>query len=161
MSVDPNTGEVKRERPRVQKVFTKPSRTLQAFLGPSDVHAIMRKYQSTGDVSVLLQRRPQDAIYGDFSRPLDYVEAFNKVAAARALFEELPSEIRDAVNNDPAKLLELVSDPRESARARCKELGLVHLVPEVPAPGTPEAQPVVAPGATAPVAGSTAPVPAA
>lgn len=149
MSVDVVTGEVKRERPRVQKVFTKPSRTLQAFKGASDIHAIMRKYQSTGDVAVLLQRRPADARYGDFSGPDDYMLALARVREAERLFEELPSDVRVAVDNDPAKLLALVNDPSPEALAQCAKLGLIPesvvAAPEVPAPVAPATPAAVAP----------------
>lgn len=99
------------------------SRTHQSFKEPSEMRAIMRKYLSSGDPQVLLQKRPESARYGDFTTDVDYLSALSKVREAERLFMELPSSVRDHVDNDPAELLRLVNDPER--REECEKIGLI------------------------------------
>lgn len=97
------------------------SRTKQSFKDDTDVNAIMRKYLSSGLVSHMNRQQPR---YGDFSSGVDFKEALDSVRDAEARFLELPSHVRDYVDNDPAKLLDLVFDP-----ARVEEVRKLGLIP--------------------------------
>jgi phage internal scaffolding protein len=85
----------------------------------SDINAIMRKYQSTG---VLDSQARGIGVYGDFSNVVDYQDALEKVEEAKRRFAALPSRIRNYVDNDPVKLLELGLDP--AREEELKELGI-------------------------------------
>lgn len=109
--------------PRGVKVLTPVgarSRTKQSFGPDSDVNAIMRKYLSTGLVDHLNRAEPR---YGDFSEASDYLTAMSMVREAQLRFESLPSKVRDYVDNDPAKLLDLVYDVNRVDEVRA--LGLI------------------------------------
>lgn len=123
------------------------SRTKQSFAEETDINAIMRKYLSSGIMPHIASSPPR---YGDFSSAGDYLESMNKVKDAEQRFADLPSNVRDHVDNDPAKLLELAYD--ESRRDELVELGLLPPEPEAPVA-------VVEPVVEAPVAAEQ-PVPA-
>lgn len=139
---------------RVQKEFDpvkKPSRTKQSFKDGSDSRAIVRKYLSTGNVDVLMQNRGT-ARYGDFTSSRDYLEAMSQLRRAQELFEQLPSAVRDYVDNDPAALLDLVHDPE-----RIEEVRKLGLIPEVEAPAPVPAPPAAPAAPTPPVDGGSPP----
>lgn len=115
------------QRERVRTAVGEKSRTKQSFAEESDINAIMRKYLSSGILPHLSSSPPR---YGDFSTAGDYLEAMNKVKDAEQRFADLPSNVRDHVDNDPAKLLELAYD--ESRRDELVELGLLPPEPVVP-----------------------------
>ena len=96
------------------------SLTRQEFAKEGDVNEIMRKY-AAGLAPIPSGSRPPQ--FGDFSNGLDYQAMLDKLNKAREEFEALPSRIRDRFGNDPAKLLEFLSD--ESNRDEAIKLGLV------------------------------------
>ncbi len=104
-----------------------PSRTKQAFKEDCDINRIMRKYKKTGVIDHLAPSRPS---YGDFESSADYQLACNQVIAAEDAFAELPSHIRDRMDNDPGKLLDFINDPSNAAEAF--ELGLTSVSPAPP-----------------------------
>lgn len=59
----------------------------------------------------------------------DYQTALNTVMAIDDMFESLPSRIRNAFDNDPALLLQAMSDP--SQRVRLTELGVLNVMDDV------------------------------
>lgn len=141
-STPPNYYE---ERERKGIDLSGESRVKQAFAEESDVNAIMKKYLATGIVTHQNLSTPR---YGDFSTVDDYLSAVNRVRDAQERFMTLPAEIRDYVDNDPAKLLELVFDPDRVEEAR--SLGLlgqdepapaVRSEPESPSPAEPSEPP--------------------
>lgn len=99
----------RKERRRVQKFFTQPSLTKQSFKDECDINNIMKKYQKTGLVTHLASFSGQ---YGDFTSAEDYHASFNKVLEAQDMFMTLPSSVRSRFENDPAKFLEFVHDPK-------------------------------------------------
>lgn len=97
----------------------------QEFAEECDINCIMRRYERTG----LEPSVDAGAVFGDFSDVGDFLEAHNRVAAAREAFMSLPSKVREQFANDPAKLIEFCSNPENAEAAR--ELGLMKLE-EVP-----------------------------
>jgi phage internal scaffolding protein len=104
---------------RVQKIFTKPSRTKQAFKHEVDINRIMAKYQKTG----LLPVTNKSPLYGDFSSIPDFETASNKLIAAQNAFDAQPASLRKRFNNNPSELLHFLQD--ESNRDEAIKLGLV------------------------------------
>lgn len=143
--IDPNTGEIlgldsqaQIELPFVRTPYNydrmkasdesgllcpEPTKTQQQFKEETDINTIVQRFGITGelpsDVPV-----PQS---GDFSDAVtDYQTALNLVIAADQAFMALPAQVRQRFNNDPARLVEFVSDADNRDEAR--KLGL--LVPE-------------------------------
>lgn len=114
----------------------------------ADINRIMQRFVNHGI-------RPEmrgNATYGDFSSGLDYHDAMNRVVAAQADFDALPSFVRRECGNDPEVFLDMVQDPAklevlmelglskdespESARSEGPQAR--GEVPGAPAPDTPE-----------------------
>jgi phage internal scaffolding protein len=56
-------------------------------------------------------QRDHPGQYGDFTSN-DYQESMNIVAKAQSMFNQLPSQIRNEFDNDPAQFLDFVQDPQ-------------------------------------------------
>lgn len=91
-----------------------------SFEKEADINAIMAKYTKTGELPGVFSS-PQ---YGDFSSVGDYKEALDMVRHAQHSFMSLPSSVRDRFHNDPAKLIEFLSD--ENNLDEAIELGLAN-----------------------------------
>jgi len=125
--------EIKSEfSPKLKVAITFPSTsrwTKQSFKDECDINTIMRRYQSSGEIPNINQQAPQ---YLD-ATGFDYQEAMQFVAGAQSLFMDLPSEIRNRFNNDPAAFLDFTS--QEKNRPEMAEMGLLNppmLPPIVP-----------------------------
>lgn len=131
--------------------MTSPSRTKQSAKDECDINLIMSRWAKTGDLSHVNNSRPA---YGDFTTATDYLAAVALVDQANEGFSQLPSEVRDRMNNDPAELLEFVHD--DENRAEAIELGLIPAPPpaEPPPPSRaePPAEPPAPPSPAAPPA---------
>ncbi len=111
---------MKIERRRVQKHFKGKSRTKQAFKHESDINNILKKY----NISQLAKH--VNAIggnYGDFSNVTDFQSSINAVMEAQENFDGLPAQTRKIFNNDPAQLIDFMSDNKNYDKAA--ELGLL------------------------------------
>lgn len=112
-------------------------RTVQAPRAETDVNTIVRRFVQTGVPPPL---KAGDPWYGDFSNMEDYLAMRLRLVEAQRAFDALPARVRQAVDNSPAELIKLISDPER--RAEAIELGLV----EEPEPEpTPEPAPEPAP----------------
>lgn len=100
---------------RVQKFFTKPSRTRQEFKLECDINRILDRFQKTGVIDHLVKREPR---FFDALGVPDFHEAQNLVVEARSLFAELPAKVRKRFSNDPGEFLEYMSDPANAEQAR-------------------------------------------
>lgn len=128
------------KRPRVQKDCGPPeaSRTHQSFKDDCDVNVVMKRFANNGVIPSTNKREPT---YGDYTNSVDYLENRTALLKADKDFSGLPSAVRTACDNDPAKFLDLVTN--EENRAELVELGLVEdeiptqLVQLVPAPEPP------------------------
>lgn len=84
-----------------------PSLTLQAPSHECDINTIIAKYHSTGFLPPVLG----EPIFGDVSELSDLHTVLARQDAARELFYNLPSSIREKLNNDPMELLARSYDP--------------------------------------------------
>lgn len=122
---------------KVQLVCTTAGRTKQSFKEECDINTIIRRFLRTGIMDFAQKNEPR---YGDCTG-VEYQSAMQTVAAARSLFNELPAELRNRFENDPAQFLDFVQDEKNTDEARA--LGL--LKTPAPAPTEPEATPPAPP----------------
>lgn len=119
----------------VETVNDEPSLTQQQFKDECDVNNILKRYQTTGEISHLAKTR---GVYADFSSVEDYHTSLNKINNAEEAFFQLPAEIRDRFANDPAKLLEFVKNEKNYDEG--VKLGLFEEKAQSPSPSTPQKQ---------------------
>lgn len=103
--------------------------TKQSFKDSCDVNKIMEKYELTGvldDGQSIGGPR-----YIDCTGLLSYQESLNVVMEAEASFMDLTAKVRSRFENNPAIMLEFLSNPANAKEAM--ELGLINGKPEVPA----------------------------
>jgi phage internal scaffolding protein len=91
----------------------------QHFKDECDINNILRQFNVTG----LLPEAPLSPRYGDFSGITDYHTAMNAVIAAEDGFMALPADLRARFQNDPAQLIDFLSD--ENNRSEAEKLGLL------------------------------------
>lgn len=114
-------------RKRIQ-FFTDPiTRTKQSFQDECDINNIMKKYEDTGILPGMIQQNPQ---YGEFADVPSYHEALNTIAHAHEQFEALSAHTRDRFDNDPAKFLAFVNNPKNGEELI--KMGLAERAPEGP-----------------------------
>lgn len=100
------------------------SRTQQQFVEDSDINTIVNRFHLTGVIPQNV-KMPMD---GDFTAAADsYQSALDLVMQAEDAFMQFPAETRDRFGNNPQKMIDFCSDPKN--RDEAKKLGL--LVPEV------------------------------
>jgi len=124
------------------------SRTKQSFAAEADINNIMRRYATTGvlvDPASALSGRK--LIYGDFSN-YDFRAHQTHIAAIRQSFDMLPADVRRRFDNDPACLIDWLSD--ESNKEEAIKLGL--RVQDAPV-NEPAPAPEVPPAPVPPVSG--------
>jgi phage internal scaffolding protein len=83
------------------------SKTDQSYKKSTDINILISKYKKTGIIPNLNQRQGR---YGDFSSSVTLEEAFETTQNAIEAFNELPANIRKAMDNDPSKLEIWLSD---------------------------------------------------
>jgi len=96
-----------------------PSLTIQSAAEECDINVIIDR----ANRGMMIAENTATPQFGDFSEVADYQSMLNSVILAQDMFAELPARVRDRFMNDPAKLLEFVSDP--SNRDEAIRLGLV------------------------------------
>lgn len=96
--------------------------TKQEFASECDINTIMSQYQSTGIMPNLNERAPQYLDCTELGNDFQYMQ--NQVIEAQALFDDLPSKLRNRFQNDPAQFLNWVSDPLN--RPEMADLGLLN-----------------------------------
>lgn len=114
------------------RVLTVPhgaTKTKSDMAAACDINVIMKHYKKTGLVSHFA---PGGARYEDLPDQSDYHEAMNLVTQSQQSFEALPATVRDRFANDPARLLQFLSDPAN--RSEAEKLGLVPKAPPPPEP---------------------------
>lgn len=112
--------EVDSNRLRVLHPIDPVSMTKQEMAQDADINVIMRKWVNHG---IIPGTNGREATYGDFSSGLSYQEALDSVISCQNTFDALPALVRKACDNDPAKFLEMVEDPKRVDEL--KELGLL------------------------------------
>lgn len=116
---DPATGEIL------------PSKTEQEHLAACDINNIIKQFSKTGVLTHISANAAKGA-YLDLPDPTDFQEAQNIMLEANAAFASLPSKVRDRFENDPARFLTFMADPKNEKEAR--ELGLLTPAPPPPEP---------------------------
>ncbi|WNK14877.1 MAG: internal scaffolding protein [Microvirus sp.] len=81
-------------------------RTKQDFASECDINVIMARYKKTGLLDFVNKNAPR---YGDITG-VDFQEAHALITTGKTMFAELPSNIRDRFENDPAQFLEFTSN---------------------------------------------------
>lgn len=94
--------------------------TSQADKDAADINNILRRYEKTGELPVMIERDPS---WGDFSDVPSFQEALDIVAKAEDQFAALDAHVRRRFDNDPAKFLEFASDDKN--KAEMAKLGLL------------------------------------
>lgn len=106
------------KRIRVATVNKEPSLTQQAFKEDCDVNIILDRYMKTGELP-----KPRHGWYGDVSEIPDLTQALEIVSSAQSMFDALPAKVRYEFHNDPRRLLDFISNPKNQERAI--ELGIL------------------------------------
>ncbi|AXH74603.1 MAG: internal scaffolding protein [Microviridae sp.] len=91
------------DRNRVVTRFEGESLTRQSEAAKSDINNIVKRGIPMPD--------PSRMMYGDFTDGLDYQTVQNRIIAVNTAFDALPSQVRDYFKNNPAKMLDFVTDP--------------------------------------------------
>lgn len=100
---------------RVKIVFEGKTKTQQHMSDATDINRIMARYLKNGGK---LEKLPDPiGAYADLSDLGDFQDNMNKVAHATYLFNLLPSNLREELRNDPAKLEPWLQDPDNHSRA--------------------------------------------
>ncbi len=124
------TKEISANKRKYAKVFKKPSLTKRSFKNECDVNQVMARFEKTGVIDHVNQRRP---VYTDVSNFEDYQTSIGIVLSAHRQFEQLPSKIRARFENDPGEFLKFIENPENKQEAI--EIGLIE------APKNPEVKP--------------------
>lgn len=85
-----------------------PGLTDQSQAKDCDVNVIVDRFMKTG----VLPQFQGSPIYGDFSEVASYQDALGVVAVAEEQFSGLTAKVRARFDNDPAKFLAFVNDPK-------------------------------------------------
>lgn len=125
------SGKLKRSCKRVS-IVCGGGRTQQHFGPICDINAIVEKARVSGLVSHVNAKSPR---YEDVSSVPDYQSALGIVNSARATFGDLSSKVRERFSNDPAIMIDFMSD--HANYDECVKLGLFVAKPVVVEPATP------------------------
>lgn len=106
-----------------------PSMTQQQFKDEADINNIMARYQKTGVLVDPLTQTTRKPMFDDFSELGDFRDHQQAVIDAQEMFMQLPSRLRARFQNDPAELLQWLSNPANKEEAM--ELGLMTKPPEM------------------------------
>nr|WAE43468.1 MAG: internal scaffolding protein [Microviridae sp.] len=107
------------------------NRTQQQFLQDCDINVIIARYHKTG----VLPERAGQPFFGNFTNGTDFTERQNEIAEANAAFNMLPGWVRKRFQNNPANLLQFLSD--EENRDEAIKLGLINKPVKTPEGPTP------------------------
>lgn len=118
---------------RVQKFFSRPSRTKQAFKAECDINEIVKRFRKIAGPDCLEKLDGYaGGLYGDFSEVVDYRTARDQIIAAEASFEALPAIVRKRFGNDPAEFLDFCQNSDNIGELRA--MGLAKPAPTVVEP---------------------------
>lgn len=117
---------------RRHKFVWGPSLTKQSFKDEANINKIIARYTKTG-VLDYVQKNP--GVYADLSKITNYKESLEKIIHAKATFDSLPANIRNRFRNDPAQLIDFMSDPKNTDEA--ESLGLITPRKKLAEPATP------------------------
>ena len=90
------------------------SLTQQQFQRECDINFIVKQNQDTGLISHVNHRMPQ---FGDFGDATDFQSALNYLQEANDAFMSLDAHVRARFQNDPAQLLDFLTNPENIEEA--------------------------------------------
>lgn len=96
-------------RKRKSLDLSHPKITDQSSKKMCDINCIIASYQKTGMLPHFKEKHPQ---FLDETKFPTFMEAHDTVQQASDLFNQLPSIVRKAMNNNPANLEEFINDPK-------------------------------------------------
>ena len=100
-------------------------RTQQHQKDECDINLIIKRHTPE---QIALMATQNEGQYGD-ATSVDYHAAQNIIANANTMFNDLPSELRNQFNNDPASFLDFTSN--EANHAEMREMGIMEPLPKV------------------------------
>lgn len=119
------------------QIFDLPTMTQQHFKDECDINNIIARYETSGLLTDPYHPSTRMYQFGDYSAVKDYQDSLNFIIDSRAMFDDLPSRVRERFNYDPSQLLFFLAD--ESNREEAVKLGLVD--PPTPSPAEPTGSP--------------------
>lgn len=110
---------------RVMFHFDDPSLTRQEFKDECDLGKIVARFSATpeGREALEMARNYVSSRFEDVSQVTDFRTALEQVNAANEAFMRLPAKVRTRFENDPARFLDFVDDPKNVDELRA--LGLL------------------------------------
>lgn len=102
---------------------TQPSMTQQSPKDECDINVIVERAKRGEDLS----RITRTPIYGDFRTIPSYKDALQIVINAQNAFNSLDAFVRERFQNDPARMVDFLNDPKN--RDEAVRLGLVNPPP--------------------------------
>lgn len=94
------------------------SKTSQDKKDSTDMKRIIdRAKKGKIPLDLLLSQNKRKGVFADFTNAPDYVEAKNRVIRVEQAFMTLDPKIRKEFDNDPAKYVAFVLDPKNEAKA--------------------------------------------
>ena len=112
-----------RPSPKVDPIIFGESLTEQSHKKSCDINNIITA--ATANPMLLADPAPDRKVFRDFSSGDDYLDLQNRLCEARSMFYDLPAELRDYFEHDPAKVIDFVSDPDNAMEAH--QMGLITL----------------------------------
>lgn len=85
----------------------KPKKTQQQFKSEVDINRIVEKARRGIVPTFLAKGTP---VFGDFSHVPDLTEAYDAIERAQEAFMSLPAKLRQELDNDPRKIVELTEE---------------------------------------------------
>lgn len=83
--------------------------TDQSMTSDTDINIIVSRYKKTGVMpSMPIQQAAQ---YFDTTKVASFQDAHNRIAAAKSAFQQLPSQLRALMDNDPMKAEAFFKNP--------------------------------------------------
>lgn len=95
------------------------SRAKQEFAADCDINTIVSRFLRAGVVPMPTSQ----PVFADVSDGRTYHALQNQIAYVKQVFADLPADVRADFHNDPAEMLDWVSDPKNADEAR--KLGLL------------------------------------
>ena len=112
-----------RPSPKVPEIIFDESLTEQSHKKSCDINNIVTA--ATANPMLLADPAPDRKVFRDFSSGDDYLDLQNRLCEARSMFYDLPAELRDHFQHDPAKVIDFVADPNNALEAH--DMGLITL----------------------------------
>lgn len=109
--------------PRRKFINDEPSMTIQECAAETDINNLIARYNSTGSFHSLVESPSVPASFEDLCDVPTYHEAMNVLVSVQDNFASLPAAVRDRFQNNPASLLDFLSNPDN--RADAIKLGLI------------------------------------